>query len=610
MSVRHRARSALAGCAALAAVAAVVLAPSAASAAEPDAQSSLTGIKNIVVIYEENHSFDNLFGGWEGVNGLDKAALDKAAADRTTQVGTDGKALACLPQNDVNLPASPLTCSPAPFANKPFKIDDYIKPGDSTCIKPGANPPTPGAWSHGIPKGDPSSIPGGCTEDLVHRFYQEQYQLGGGKQNRYVAGSDAIGLTMGYYDTKSLPIYTYLHGADAPHYAVADNFFQGAFGGSFLNHQWLIAAKTPTWTGTPPAGKNSIVDADGMPKAYPLHPVNPPGTTVLDGPLTVAKAADGSCKVAICGNYAVNTVQPWHQPYFPGTADADRLPALPDDTIGDRLSDKKVDWAWYAGGWDNAAGNTKGPGWTNGTTAGKCADPRAMPTAVYPNCPDATFQFHHQPFSYFTKYAPGTKARDQHLRDEVEFLDAAQKGKLKPVSFVKPIGEENEHPGYASEPTGSTHLVKLLKAIESGKQADDTMVVVTYDEFGGQWDHVSPPAGDVWGPGTRIPALVISPKLPHKFAVDSTSHDTTSILATIENRFGVKALGDRDKNATDLSSVFGAPAGPGDGSGGGSGGGGLPITGANVAALVAAGLVLLFAGGAAVAWSRRRCPTG
>jgi phospholipase C len=81
----------------------------------------------------------------------------------------------------------------------------------------------------------------------VHRFYQEQYQLNDGRQNRYVTGSDAVGLAMGVYDTRALPIYAYLHQAGHPHYAVADNFFQAAFGGSFLNHQWLIAASNPVW---------------------------------------------------------------------------------------------------------------------------------------------------------------------------------------------------------------------------------------------------------------------------------------------------------------------------------------------------------------------------
>jgi phospholipase C len=89
------------------------------------------------------------------------------------------------------------------------------------------------------------------------------------------------------------------------------------------------------------------------------------------------------------------------------------------------------------------------------------------------------------------------------------------------------------------------------------------MVIVAYDEFGGQWDHVSPPGQgndngphDIWGPGTRIPSLVIAPNLKHPFAVDSEEHDTTSILATIEHRFGVNPLGSRDAAVNDLSTVW------------------------------------------------------
>ena len=106
--------------------------------------------------------------------------------------------------------------------------------------------------------------------------------------------------------------------------------------------------------------------------------------------------------------------------------------------------------------------------------------------------------------------------------------------------------------------------MSLLSAIQGSKCAKDTMVIVTYDEFGGQWDHVPPPGmgtagpSDVWGPGTRIPALVISPYLKGDFVVDSTSHDTTSILATIEHRFGVAPLGTRDAAVADLSTVFNA----------------------------------------------------
>jgi len=166
------------------------------------------------------------------------------------------------------------------------------------------------------------------------------------------------------------------------------------------------------------------------------------------------------------------------------------------------------------------------------------------------------FQFHHQPFNYYANYAPGTAARGAHLRDEQEFIAAAEQGRLKPVSFVKAIGAENEHPGYASEHDGSDHLVDLLTTIENGPQADNTLVIVTYDEFGGQFDHVAPPTkpgiSDQWGPGTRIPALVVSPLLKHDFAVDSTSHDTTSIMATVERVFDVPPLTSRDASVADL----------------------------------------------------------
>src|SRR5437660_975359 len=75
------------------------------------------------------------------------------------------------------------------------------------------------------------------------------YQENGGLPNRYVTGSDAIGLTMGVYKTQALPIYQYLHASGHPQYAIADKFFQGAFGGSFLNHQWLVAAASPIFAG-------------------------------------------------------------------------------------------------------------------------------------------------------------------------------------------------------------------------------------------------------------------------------------------------------------------------------------------------------------------------
>jgi acid phosphatase len=521
---------------------------------------------HVVVIYQENHSFDNLYGGWEGVDGL--AGADPA---HTRQVAQNGKPYDCLLQNDVNLTAPdplPVTCNDTTgtpfvshFPNAPFRIDDYIKPTDTTC-------PPPGVFAaNGVKKG--AGVAGGCTRDLVHRFYSEQYQLDGGRQDRYTTGSDADGLTQGYYDTQSLPIYRYLHEPGHPPYAIADRFFQAAFGGSFLNHQWLVAAATPVHAGAVqdggPDDLHSKVDSNGMATKTDLY--TPTGET-KDAQLT-AKCSDLAKPGLLCGDYAVNTIQPWYQPFAPGTADNRRLPPLTNPTIGDRLSAKGVDWAWYAGGWSNANGDVGAPGWTNGSGPA-CSDPAALATAKYPNCADKLFQFHHQPLNYFKSFAPGTPARAQHLRDEQEFLalaeDSGRQCRLKPVSFVKPVGAENEHPGYASQANGSNHLVDLLKAIRSGRCAKDTMIVVTYDEFGGQWDHVPPPGqaggpdgpSDQSGPGTRIPALVLAPGLRSDFVVDHTPYDTTSILSTIEQRYGLAPLSSRDAEAAPLTGVLGA----------------------------------------------------
>lgn len=564
--------------------------------------ASINEFNHIVVIYQENHSFDNLYGLWGSVGGEPVNGLPQADPAHTTQVRQDSAtAYQCLLQNDVNLTSPPLTpvCGDtdkngAAF-QKPFKIDDYIAPTDTTCPAPGA------FFPNGVLKG--AGLPGGCTKDIVHRYYQEQYQINQGKQNRYVTGSDAAGLSMGYYDTKKLPIYQYLHGPGAPRYVISDSFFQGAFGGSFLNHQWLVAVAAPIFAGALNDGSandlHSVVDANGMPNnTYPLY-ASPLGANARDSSLTAScspPAGRPATPAGVkCGDYAVNTTQPTYWPYSPGTAVARRLPPLTTPTIGDRLSAAHVDWAWYAGGWSNATGDSTAPGWTNGTGPA-CSDPNADTRTTgsppvpldglgFPHCPDKNFQYHHHPFNYFFNYAPGTAARAAHLRDEAEFIQAAQSGKLKPVSFIKPLGEDNEHPGYTDETDGSNHLVKLIKAVVEGPNAHDTLIIVTYDEFGGAWDHVPPPpfghrghddhgrdgdhdgrgrkgVADEWGPGTRIPALLVAKKFRHS-GVDHVDHDTTSIITLLEERFHLKPLGTRDASVVSLKTALDAAEGDG-----------------------------------------------
>jgi len=501
--------------------------------------SGLASIQHLVVIYEENHSLDNLYGLWPGVDGL---AAPASATPNQTQVDQAGAAYTCLLQDDPHLTSPsplPATCTDpwgftSAFANEVFPIDNYI----------------------------PLDQP---TRDLVHRYYQQQYQIDGGRMDRLTTGSDAIGLTQGYYNTTSLPVYHYLTGPGAPPSVVADHFFHAAFGGSYLNHMWLVSAQTPVFAGAANDGSSndlhSVVDANGMPTSYPLY-TSPLGSAAKDAALTASCTPPAGRPPTppgvVCGDYAVNTIQPQSQPYSPMSTPSQRLPMLHAPNIGDELTSKGVSWAWYSGGWDNAAGITTGAGWTNGTTPGTCTDPNHNPADTYPYCADKLFQFHHQPFNYYANYAEGSPGRT-HLQDEVDFRSQAAAGTLPAVSFVKPMGPDNEHPGYTDVASGDQHLVDLIKAIKASPDWPTTAIVVTYDEHGGFWDHVPPPTApgvsDQWGPGERVPTLIISPLLA-KTGVTHISYDTTSILATIEHRWGVAALSTRDAAVDDFTALF------------------------------------------------------
>jgi len=425
--------------------------------AQPAKAQTTNPINHIIVIYLENHSFDNLYGMFPGANGLDKAG------DVAPQVDKDGNVYKTLPQPFNTNAKGPDTRFPADLPNKPFNIDQY-SPQDQK------------------------------TGDLVHRFYQEQLQIDGGKMDKFVAWSDAAGLAMGYFDTSKLALTKY-----AQQYTLADNFFHAAFGGSYLNHFWLICACTPVWKNAP---ANLISQENGS------------GGMVKDGSVT----PDG---------YSINTSFSVYSPH-PVNVDAFHLvPPQILPTIGDRLSEKNISWAWYSGGWNDAL-------------AGR---------------PDPLFQYHHQPFIYFQNYGDGTDGRKQHLKDEADFMAALKDGSLPAVSFVKPLGPDNEHPGYATESQGEAHTAALIEAIKQSSIWKDTAIIITYDENGGQWDHVAPPTVDKWGPGTRVPALIISP-YAKKGYIDHTQMDTTSILAFIESRFGLQPLGDRDAKVNNMLSAF------------------------------------------------------
>jgi acid phosphatase len=305
---------------------------------------------------------------------------------------------------------------------------------------------------------------------------------------------------MSYYDGSDLPL-----GQLASEHTLCDRFFQSAFGGSFLNHQYLIAAACPTWTGAPPNQTSSLASTD----------------TMTSGSQSNVVTSDG---------YAVNTVQTANGPYDPAKPSYQLLPSQTHATIGDRLSAAGVSWKWYSGGWNLALSNAS--------------------AAVA-----ATFQFHHQPFASFSNYGPGTEGRAPHLRDVTEFYDDVAANNLPSVSFIKLLGPENEHPGYTDLLDGQQVVQNIINNIKASNMWESILIVYTYDELGGRWDHVAPPIRDTFGPGSGVPTVLISPLVKAGF-IDSTVYETLSILKTIETKWGLAHLTARDQAAADFRAAM------------------------------------------------------
>ena len=486
-------------------------------------------IDTVVVIFAENRSFNNLFGDFPGL----EQPLAAVSPERARQRDRDGSVLAQLPPVwDGVVPDEQVV------EHRRFKIgqDD---------IAPLANAP----FALATPEGDP--LPHGLvTRDLIHAFYNNQLQINGGANDGFVAWGDSGALTMGHYGDNAANLRLW---QIAREFTLCDNFFMGAFGGSFLNHQYLIAARPPFYPDADKSpAKGRIVQLEGDdPKGIVPRQTAQSARSAMEGPVRFVPDSLSP------DFYAVNTMLPPYAPTYqldperPGYSDwsyARTLVPQEHETIGDVLSEAGIDWAWYAGGWDMALHGQ-------------------LNSQDFPSRPN--FQPHHQPFNYYVQFGPEKPARAQHLRDggtgetarTNKFLADVAAGRLPPVSYYKPQGNLNMHAGYSDVDAGDRHIAGVIEALRRSPQWDKMLVVVTFDENGGWWDHVAPPKGDRWGPGTRVPALVVSPHA-RKGEVDHTIYDTGSIARFITRRFGLRKLPGLAEREAAMVAAGGPP--PGD----------------------------------------------
>ncbi|AIF46553.1 acid phosphatase [Dyella japonica] len=469
-------------------------------------------VQKVVVIYLENRSFNNLFANFPGV----EKPLSELKPEDYLQRDRDGSVLQTLPPIWHGLAPHKQTVQ-----HRTYQVmEEHLTglPNAPWALRTGDGDPLP----HGV-----------VTRDLVHAFYENQRQINGGRNDGFVAWGDTGAMVMGHYEDSASNLRLWQL---ARQYTLCDNWFMGAFGGSFLNHQYLVAAHPPFYPDADksPAQFNIAVTESG--KAD-----DPRLKLAADSP---DSAMSGKPKFASRSQltpdfWAVNTMMP---PYQPTSTQSGRNPALASEdspntlppqvhkTIGDALSEKNVDWAWYAGAWQLAL-DGKGDG-----------DEHQFPQR--PN-----FQIHHQPLNYFKSFAPGTEARAKHLRDAGtgetaktnHFLADIKANRLPSVSFYKPQGDLNMHAGYSDVDAGDRHVMTIVNALQKSPAWKHTLVIITVDENGGWWDHVAPPKGDRWGPGSRIPALIVSP-LARKGYVDHTIYDTGSIARFLTRRFGLDKL--------------------------------------------------------------------
>jgi phospholipase C len=218
-------RAALKSAAAATLLLGFVLATTSASRAEDEERKplrKLNEIKHIIVIYQENWSFDSLYGQFPGADGL-------------------AKRFDTIPELDVKaVPAysSMILLTPSPLTGSPLALDPQFPSVGGNLALP-ANHKLP--WLL-IPYHFTTYIAAdGFTGDIVHRFYDEQLQIDNGfleakngDLDKFVTWSDNPGLVLSYLDATNLP-----EGKLAQEYLLCDNFFHSAYGGSFLNHHHL-----------------------------------------------------------------------------------------------------------------------------------------------------------------------------------------------------------------------------------------------------------------------------------------------------------------------------------------------------------------------------------
>jgi phospholipase C len=330
--------------------------------------------------------------------------------------------------------------------------------------------------------------PDRISEGLCHDFNDGIIAIDGGNMDGFsdLCGNERLAGFV-QFTRQGIPNYW----AYADRFVLADHFFTSAFGGSFPNHLFALAAQSDGIAGNFAKARRKgprLIFCDRPTPAPRFRPA------LSASQLSAAMAAEERGDVGRLRAY---------QTTINDCVDMQTLP--------DALEGAGVSWRYYAEAGVNAfIGSIRhirfGPMWRNVVPAER-------------------------------------------------FAADAEAGRLPEVSWLIPPIVDNEHPGGQSVCAGENWTVEQVNSIVRGPLWRDTAIVLVWDDFGGTYDHLAPPRTDLYGPGPRTPALIISP-WARRGLVDHTTYDFASVLRFIEELHGLPPLAERDASADPLSGAF------------------------------------------------------
>jgi phospholipase C len=507
-----------------------------------------TPIKHLVVIFQENVSFDHYFGTYP--NALNLPGETPFSASRHTpkrinnlvtplDVNNDFVPLTgidLLNHNPNNNPAAPGNGrTNGTSASNPFRLS----PAQALTADQGHNEsPEESAYDNGLMDGFPAWV---------------------GTAGPPPAGFNK-GLVMGYYDGNTVTaLWNY-----AQHFALNDNNFTTQFGPSTPGAINLISGQANGFDAT----LNVLGPTNNL-----LHPTHEAFGDAAQTPSNITEIGDGDPLGDVCSNPTLDQV------------------TMHGRNIGDLLNAKGITWGSFMGGFDLTITNSDGS-----TGCARHTNPTAPGT---PQFTSVDYIPHHAWFQYYQSTSnpnharpgsvaaightldPTTHAADpaNHEYDIHDFFDALKAGNLPAVSFLKAPAFQDGHAGYSDPLDEQNFIVDTLNTLQKSREWSETAVIVLYDDSDGWYDHQMPPAVNpssnpavdtlnspgkcltsngfqqgrptpatplngafgqpAWGRcgyGTRMPLLVISPFAKRNF-VDHTLTDQSSVLRFVEDNW-------------------------------------------------------------------------